>query len=113
VGLFTGIGGIDTGRAVELLASGEAVALDVRERYEWEAGHIGSALHIPLGELTVRREELPRSKKIVAVCRTGSRSGAATQALRRAGCEVENLSGGLVAWVRAGLPLDPPDGSVI
>jgi rhodanese-related sulfurtransferase len=56
---------------------------------------------------------LPRDRRIVAVCRSGNRSGLVTQALQRQGYRIENLEGGLKAWRRrAGLPLDPPDGRV-
>jgi rhodanese-related sulfurtransferase len=67
--------------ASSLLASGEAVVLDVREPYEWAHGHIGGALHIPLGELGARLHELPQATPIVAVCRSGHRSAAVTTTL--------------------------------
>ena len=98
--------------AAELLDRGEAIALDVRTPGEWQAGRIPAAVHIPLSELDARAGEIPRDRRIVAVCRSGSRSAVATRALRKAGHEVDNLSGGLRAWQRAGLPLEPPGGRV-
>ncbi len=95
--------------AAERLAAG-AVALDVREDEEWAAGRIAGALHIPLGELGARQAEIPRERRIVCVCRSGSRSAAVTEALVRAGYEAENLAGGLKAWKTAGLPIEPADG---
>lgn len=94
------------------LVAGEAVALDVRELDEWECGRIEGAVHIPVGELTLRREELPTGVPIIAVCRSGSRSAYATQLLVSAGYRTENLAGGMQAWHAAGLPLDPPAGFV-
>jgi rhodanese-related sulfurtransferase len=79
--------------------------LDVREQDEWDAGHISGSQHIPLGELGQRLTEVPTDRPIVAVCRSGSRSGAATRGLKQMGYDVENLDGGLAAWSRAGLPL--------
>jgi len=79
--------------------------LDVREDDEWQAGHIEGAQHIPLRELGERIGELPKSRHIVAVCRSGSRSGAAVRGLKQMGYDAENLDGGVVAWTRAGLPL--------
>ena len=79
--------------------------LDVREDDEWQAGHIDGAQHIPLGELGARLGELPSGKTVVAVCRTGMRSGYAVDGLRQTGRSAENLEGGVVAWTRAGLPL--------
>jgi rhodanese-related sulfurtransferase len=79
--------------------------LDVREVDEWQAGHIDGAQHIPLGELGERIGELPKETRIVAVCRSGSRSGAAVRGLVRLGYDAENLDGGVTAWTKAGLPL--------
>lgn len=79
--------------------------LDVREDDEWRAGHIDGAQHIPLGQLGDRLAELPAGRRIVAVCRSGSRSAAAVRGLRQLGYDVENLDGGVTAWSRAGLAL--------
>jgi len=49
--------------------------LDVRERNEWESGHIRSAKHIPLGFIRERHNELDPQKEIIVVCRSGNRSG--------------------------------------
>jgi rhodanese-related sulfurtransferase len=70
------------------------------------------AKHVPMGELGARTSELPRDTTIVAVCRSGNRSDFVTHALRDAGFRAENLEGGMLAWVRAGLPVEPPDGRV-
>ncbi len=99
------------GGAAARLAGG-AVALDVRELDEWEVGRIAGAFHIPIGELVVRQGELPAGRPIVAVCRSGQRSAAVTEALVRAGYEAENLAGGMHAWVAAGLPIEPSGGWV-
>lgn len=103
---------MDVHSAARLLEQGDAVAVDVREHGEWQAGRMPGSLHVPLNELGLRAGELPRDRTIVAVCRSGNRSQAVTDALRHAGYAAENLDGGLQAWTRAGLPLDPPDGRV-
>jgi rhodanese-related sulfurtransferase len=79
--------------------------LDVREDDEWQAGHIEGAQHIPLGQLSERVSELPAGRRIVAVCRSGGRSGVAVRGLRQLGHDAENLDGGVTAWSKAGLPL--------
>ena len=56
--------------------------LDVREPVEWAHGHIEGALHIPLGELTARLDEVPTGQTLV-VCKVGARSA---QAVGVAGC---------------------------
>jgi rhodanese-related sulfurtransferase len=96
--------------AHSLIESGEAIALDVREPYEWHHGHIRDALHIPLDELGRRLHELPSSRRIVAVCRSGARSGSVIAPLRQLGYDVLNLTGGLVSWHAHGLPLEPATG---
>jgi rhodanese-related sulfurtransferase len=103
---------VDAPRAAELLERGEAVVLDVRENVEWKAGRIPGALHA-LARVPSRTHELPRDTTILTVCRSGHRSGLAARGLRHAGYRVENLAGGMKAWARAGLPLDPPDGRVL
>lgn len=104
--------GLDPGTAADRLAAGEAVALDVREVDEWAVGRIAGAVHIPVGELVARQDEIPEDRPIVVVCRSGSRSAWAVGMLTRAGYDAANLSGGLQAWQAAGLPLEPPGGYV-
>jgi rhodanese-related sulfurtransferase len=92
--------------AATLLATTNAVALDVREEREWRTGRLSASIHIPLAELGSRMTEVPSGHTILVVCRSGNRSGLATTALRRAGYRAENLEGGLTAWKAAGLTLD-------
>lgn len=91
----------------------EALILDVRERHEWKAGHAPGSKNIPLSTLAKRHHELKEERTYVAVCRSGSRSRSATAQLRGAGFEVLNLKGGMHAWRRAGLPLEPRNGRVV
>ncbi|MGZ4463226.1 MAG: rhodanese-like domain-containing protein [Gaiellaceae bacterium] len=102
---------IDAAGASGLLESG-ALALDVREHFEWRSAHIAGALHIPLAELGARLAELPRERTIVAVCRSGSRSALVTAALRDRGYEALNLAGGMLEWQARGLPIEPELGRV-
>jgi molybdopterin/thiamine biosynthesis adenylyltransferase/rhodanese-related sulfurtransferase len=85
---------------VTQLADG-AVVVDVRERYEWDAGHIDGARHIPLGELPNRMNELPRDADVVFYCQTGGRSSRALDLARDAGLtRAKHLRGGYVGWKR-------------
>jgi rhodanese-related sulfurtransferase len=111
--LFARVESIEVRRAAELLASGAATPLDVRQNVEWKHGHIPSALHIPLAHVSHRAHELAADKMIITVCRSGHRGALAARTLRRAGYQVENLQGGMKAWAKAGFPLDPPEGKVL
>ena len=73
--------------------------VDVREPNEWAEGHIAGAIHIPLGELGLRKEELDRDRAVVTVCRSGRRSLTAADALLASGfTQVASLAGGMNAW---------------
>ena len=87
--------------------------VDVREPYEWDAGHIEEAVHIPLADVMAGREEgrLGRDRPILVVCKVGSRSELAALMLQARGFQAENLEGGTEAWAGAGLPLVASDGS--
>jgi hydroxyacylglutathione hydrolase len=81
--------------------------LDVRERGEWEAGHIAGAVNVPLGHLTDHLAELERDRPLVLHCQSGGRSSIATSVLRAHGFNnVINLSDGFVGWQRRGLPIE-------
>jgi len=92
----------------ELLARGASL-LDVREGYEWDAGHVASAEHLPMGELALDR--LPEGRPLLVICHVGGRSAVATDALMRAGVEAANVAGGMEAWARAGLPVVTDSGA--
>ena len=84
--------------------------VDVRTDHEWEAGHIPAAAHLPLDLLSESPEKLDRDRPIVFYCRSGNRSGMATQAFAEAGYDVRRLSGGLLAWIETGLGVEPEGG---
>ncbi len=86
---------------------GASVVIDVRSPAEWSEGHLPGARHIPLGYLRDRLAEVPRDRRVVVQCRTGARSAIAASLLRRHGVlDVANLSGGIVGWTDAGLPIE-------
>jgi rhodanese-related sulfurtransferase len=91
--------------AADRLAADGADLVDVREHYEWEAGHIEGARHVTLPDLAEFAQSLDPARPVVFVCRVGGRSAMATDAFRRAGFDAWNLAGGMVAWERSGLPL--------
>lgn len=92
------------------LIHGGAYFLDVRELAEWVAGHAPDAVHVPLGEVPLRMEDLPTDRPVVAICRAGARSQQAAEFLRLQGIDAINLSGGMRAWQAAGLDVVTDDG---
>ena len=98
-------------RVAELLAEGWPV-IDVREPHEREAGHIDGTRHIELGDLTARAGTLDQAEPLIFYCRVGARSAMATQAFRASGFEAYHLTGGIVAWVEAGMEIEPAGGHV-
>ena len=93
-------------RARELLERDEALVVDVRERYEREAGHIGGTRHIELERLASNAESLPRDRPIVFHCRLGARSALAARAFRSAGYDAWSMRGGIQEWHDRGLPME-------
>ncbi|PQJ76195.1 rhodanese-like domain-containing protein [Polaribacter gangjinensis] len=68
-----------------------AVILDVRTQEEWNDGHIDGAKHIVLNLVPVKMDEIKSWKKpVIAVCRSGARSGQATQFLQQHGIDIIN-----------------------
>jgi rhodanese-related sulfurtransferase len=94
------------------LEEGELLLIDVREPYEWDAGHIPGATHIELERLASRAEEIPTDRRVVFLCRLGVRSAMAMQAFRASGWDAYHMAGGIQEWVDEGLPIEPDDGYV-
>jgi rhodanese-related sulfurtransferase len=93
---------IDAAKTRRALLDG-ASALDVREPDEYAAGHITGAMHVPLGQLADRVEEVSRDRPIVAYCGHGERAATAISLLERSGrTALLNLDGGIEAWIDAG-----------
>jgi rhodanese-related sulfurtransferase len=90
-------------QAYELMGTG--VFVDVRESYEFEAGHVEGSLHIPIGAISSRWQELGEGRPVVVVCQIGQRSALVTRFLQERGLEAHNLEGGLEAWTLEGLEL--------
>ncbi len=105
---FPAVPEVEATQAAALAETGRILLLDVREDDEWQAGRAPSAEHVPLSALDP--DVVPRDRPIVAVCRSGNRSGKAAQVLIAAGYDVHNLAGGMKAWAAAGLPVVRNDG---
>jgi sulfur-carrier protein adenylyltransferase/sulfurtransferase len=97
---------IPAAEAARLLEGGDPPAMvDVRERDEWDEGHIPGAVHIPRGFLESRIESTfpDRDQPLVIYCQSGARSALATKTLDELGyTSVVNLVGGFTDWKRNG-----------
>jgi glyoxylase-like metal-dependent hydrolase (beta-lactamase superfamily II)/rhodanese-related sulfurtransferase len=93
-----------------LAAGGQLFLLDVRgpDEYSGELGHVPGAILIPLPQLASRLSEIEaqREKRVIAICRSGSRSAKATALLMDAGFDVWNMTGGTLAWRAKGFPVE-------
>jgi rhodanese-related sulfurtransferase len=94
-------------RVAELIETGTAQIIDIREDHEHEAGHVAGDRHIVLPRLGDEAGSLDRNRPVVVYCRSGSRSEVAADALQASGYDAYSLEGGFVAWLEAGLPSEP------
>lgn len=97
-----------------LEAHKDALVLDVREPWEFTAGHVPGARSIPQAQLALHLESVPKDREVLVVCEGGNRSLKASGFLHDVGyTHVVNLAGGTSAWREAGLPVerDQPRGT--
>ncbi len=88
-------------------AADGALLVDVRNRTEWNEGHVPGARHIHLGYLRERIDDLPRSRRLLLYCRSGNRSGIGVSVLQAEGfTNVANVEGGIEERRAAGLPVE-------
>ena len=93
--------------AAAKLKSGEAVIVDVRDKDEWDEGHIPGAMHMSRGtiELDIEEKVADPNAMIICHCGGGGRSALAAESLQRMGYKnVRSMAGGFKAWKAAGLP---------
>jgi rhodanese-related sulfurtransferase len=103
-----GVPNLTAAEAVTLINRSNALVLDVRDDAEFASGHIAEAMHIPLADLPARIAELKKyqHKTILLNCQRGMRSAKACDILRKAEfTQLNNLHGGLNAWIEAKLPV--------
>ncbi|MDI1310354.1 MAG: rhodanese-like domain-containing protein [Methylotenera sp.] len=103
-----GVPNLSPAEAVTLINRSNAFVLDVRDEAEFASGHIADATNIPLAGLEARIGELKKyqNKTVLVNCQKGMRSAKACDILRKAEfSQVNNLQGGLSAWLEAKLPV--------
>ena len=86
----------------------DVVLIDVRTdgEYNAELGHVAGTILLPVQQLEARVGELEKykSKTIIAICRSGNRSGKAAEFLSQRGFDVFNMAGGMIRWNQENLP---------
>jgi hydroxyacylglutathione hydrolase len=101
---------LDANDLAQSLRHGGVTLVDVRNDNEWNAGHVTGAIHIPLGHLLDRLDEVPKTKPVVLMCQGGGRSSVGAGLLQAHGFDrAINLTGGISAWVGQGLPVATDD----
>lgn len=88
----------------------DVTVLDVREVYEWNAGHLPldagwKVLHIPMNSLPDHLDQLPADSTIAVLCAHGNRSYAVTHFLVENGFHARNITGGIAQWARSQGPV--------
>jgi phage shock protein E len=98
---------VDVQTVADIMNREDVILIDVREQYEYDEAHIPGITLIPLGEVPQRLDEIPTDKTVIMTCRSGNRSGQATDFLRKNGFDnVHNMAGGINAWQSAGLDVE-------
>ncbi len=98
---------VDVATVKALQGRSDVVVYDVREPFEYTAGHIPNVTLIPMGQVPNRLSEIPKDKTVILTCRSGNRSGQVADFLRQQGwTNVHNMEGGILAWQQAGYPVE-------
>lgn len=89
---------------------GKLQVLDVRERAEWDAGHIPGSVHQPYHDIRDIPDGIDPDKPVAVVCGSGQRAAVAASLLQRRGAEqvIHVVQGGVPRWKREGWPMDEP-----
>ena len=82
--------------------------LDVRERHEWDAGHIPGSIHVPYHDIRALPRDLDPQRPVAVICASGQRAVIGASLLARHGAEhvIHVTRGGVGSWDRAGHPIE-------
>ena len=96
---------VDVAELAARHAEGAAI-IDVREDAELAKARVPGVVHIPLGQVVERIDEVPTDGTVYVICASGARSAKAAEHYRRQGIDAVNVAGGTLAWIDAGLAVD-------
>lgn len=98
---------VDVATVAAIKDRDDVVLIDVREQEEYDEAHIPNITLIPLGTVPDNIDKIPTDKTVIITCRSGNRSGQATEFLRQQGFDnVHNMEGGINAWKAAGYAVE-------
>ncbi len=98
--------------AASRMAEDDLLLIDVREDYEWNAGRVPGARHVPIENIASQAPSLPKDRPIAFICLGGVRSAMVARAFRDAGYDAYNVTGGFAEWFGLGLSTEPDDAEV-
>lgn len=90
----------------ELAALKSPVVIDVREPDEYREVRASGVIHIPMGEVVDRVDEIPADDTVYVICAGGGRSAKVAEFLESRGIDAVNVAGGTRAWHQAGHPVE-------
>jgi rhodanese-related sulfurtransferase len=102
---------VDVEAARREIASGDAIAVDVRSEEEWSKGHVPGAIHLPEGgRATDRTNRLEEGARVLVIAENGKLAARAAKDLSTRGYEAVAVDGDMGEWVSAGFQIQPtPD----
>jgi len=103
---------LDPCEVARRVAQGSMLLVDIREQYEWDAGHVPGARHVEIERVASQAPAIPSDRPIAFLCRGGVRAGMVATAFRAIGYDAYNVRGGFTRWFEDGLPTEP-DGAVV
>jgi hydroxyacylglutathione hydrolase len=94
----------------ELRGRGAVQVLDVRERSEWNGGHIPGAVHVPYHDLHELPDAIDPGAPLAVICTSGQRAATAASLAQRLGAEDvwHVVDGGVGTWERSGFEIERP-----
>ncbi len=93
-------------RQLSMALADGALVIDVREHFEYAAGHVPGAVPMAMHLVPQRVGEIPVDRDVFIICATGNRSWQVCHLLNENGIAATNVSGGTMAWQSAGFAIE-------